>query len=332
MNDHPAEHFRCPADRLEAFIASAGRKVGMPDDKAAVLASLLTVNDLRGVFSHGTQQMLNYAGLMRDRDLNADPRVRTVRETASSALVDGDGGLGYFAAIVGAETVIAKAMDQGIAAAVTRNHGHIGAAGIYSRMGLANDLMMFVTSGHQLSLGPGKPLHAAAGGSPMSFSAPAGKEPPLVMDCGVMHDLYGGGHRDQIARLAPGLVLRGIGFGEICQSWGGLLSGLSVEPPSDRLFPGAYQGAMIVAIRVDLFADVAVFKREMDEYIQRIRQLKPIEGFDQAYAAGSIEHEREREYSQAGIPIGRDHQELLDRLAEELAIPAPWGAGSEAPT
>ena len=45
---------------------------------------------------------------MRDGKLNADPQVHTVRETPVSLLVDGDGGLGYFAAYQGTQTLIDK--------------------------------------------------------------------------------------------------------------------------------------------------------------------------------------------------------------------------------
>ena len=38
---------------------------------------------------------------MRDGQLNKDPQIEVVRETPVSALVDGDGGLGYFPAYQG---------------------------------------------------------------------------------------------------------------------------------------------------------------------------------------------------------------------------------------
>ena len=80
--------------------------------------------------------------------------------------VAGDGGLGYFAASLAARRVVEKAAAQGLAAAVTRDHGHIGAAGLYARQGLSQNLIMYVTSGHQLHLEPGRPFTHAAGGSP----------------------------------------------------------------------------------------------------------------------------------------------------------------------
>ena len=103
---------------------------------------------------------------------------------ALSLVVDGDGGLGYFPAYEGTKRVVEKAKGGGMGVMQSRNHGHFGAAGIYSRMALGHDLAAFVTSGHQLNLSPGDPVYNAAGGSPMSFCAPTGEEDALVLDFG----------------------------------------------------------------------------------------------------------------------------------------------------
>jgi LDH2 family malate/lactate/ureidoglycolate dehydrogenase len=207
---------------------------------------------------------------------------------------------------------------------MSRNHGHFGAAGLYARLTLEHDLICYVTSGHQLHLKPGQPLYSAGGGSPMAFSAPTCQEDPLVLDFGTMHDLYGG-RRDALARQAPGMVLRSIGLGEICQAWGGLLSGLRLDPePSRWKWPGANQGALVIALRLDLFVEPEEFRQQMDEYVRRVGQLQPLDGFAQSYMPGGIEAAREREYRREGVPVGPEHQKRLEELAEELGIETPW--------
>lgn len=326
MNTPPATYVSVPHQELRAFIAEVGRMVGLPGERANLLADLLVANDLRGVFSHGTRQMATYARLMRERRLNNQPHVQVVRETATSLLVDGDGGLGYFPAYDGTQLLIDKARSQGIAVLLTRNHGHFGAAGIYARLTLPHDLLAFVTSGHQLNLSPGQPIFAAAGGSPMSFSAPAASEDPLVLDFGAMHDLYADSpHRDEIARLAPGIVFRSLGLGAICQAWGGLLAGLPIDAArAAPQWPGANQGSLVITFRIDLFSDPARFKAEMDTYVRAVRALQPLEGFDQAYLPGGIEAAREREYRRVGVPLGPEHQHILDRLGSEFGVRPPW--------
>jgi len=326
MNLPPSTFIRVPHQKLHAFTSRAAQTVGLPEDKAELLAKLLTDNDLRGVFSHGTRQIATYAILMRDGKLNANPRPWVVRETPVSLVMDGDGGLGYFPTYEGTLRLIEKAKQSGIAVLQTRNHGHFGAAGIYSRLPLRHDLLTYVTSGHQLKLQPGQSHFDAAGGSPMSFSVPTLQEDPIVLDFGAIHDMYATSpHRDELVRLAPGTVFRSIGLGVICQAWGGMLAGIPLdEERAVKKFVGANQGSLVITFRIDLFMAPEQFKREMDEYARRVRTLKPLEGFDQAYLPGGVEAAREREYRERGVPVGPEHQQKLEELANELGIETPW--------
>jgi len=325
----PPEQFKAVAPQdMRAFISRIGQVVGLPEDKADFLAQRLVENDLRGVFSHGSQRMPIYVRQFRNGELNPDPRVRIVKETPVSLIVDGDGGLGYYPAFEGTLLLVNKAKEQGMAVLLTRNHGHIGAAGIYSRLTLGHDLLSFVTSGHQLHLSPGDPIFDAAGGSPFAFSAPTDKEDALVLDFGTMHDLYASSpYRDEIAGKTPGVVFRAVGMGAICQSWGGLLAGVPLNPNrATREYVGANQGSLVIAFKISLFMQPDQFKREMDEYVRAVRALQPLSGFDRAFLPGGVEAAREREYREMGIPVGPEHQTTLENTAAELGIVPPWAS------
>jgi len=325
VNNPPEAYTRIAAETLQPFVEALARAGGLVADKAQLLARLLTTNELRGVRSHGAQQVATYARLFRDGRLNPDPQLTVARETPVSAMVDGDGSLGYFASHEATTRAIDKAKQTGVAVAMTRNHGHFGAAGIYARMTLEHDLICYVTSGHQLNLEPGAPLDGAAGGSPMAFSAPAGEEASLVLDFGAMHDFYNDEIVAAVNDIAPGIVLRSIGLGEVCQAWGGLLSGLSIDAAKPRwTWPGANQGALFFVFRIDLFMEPAAFKAEMDEYVRRVRKLTPLKGFDEAFMAGGVEVAREAQYRRDGIPLGEGLIRRLSDVALELEVPTPW--------
>jgi L-2-hydroxycarboxylate dehydrogenase (NAD+) len=326
VNIPPETSVPVPAQVLQSFAQALGEAAGMPTDRASRLAELLTANDLRGVFSHGTQQLATYVRLVRDGSLNPAPAPSVVRETANSLLVDGDGGLGYFAADEGTDRLLAKVADSDVAVLVTRSHGHFGAAGLYARKTLGHDVLCFVTSGHQLDLRPGDPVHSAAGGSPMAFTAPTGEEDPLVLDFGTMHDLYADSpHRDEIGTLAPGLVHRAIGMGAVCQAWGGFLAGVPLDPArAGRRWPGANQGSMVVVLKIALFAPPEQFRAEMDAYVRAVRRLRPLTPGQRTYLPGGIEAERERAARLDGIAVGEEHRRLLAAAATGLGVPVPW--------
>ncbi len=329
MKQPPPDAIRVDPSRLHGFVHDVARALAIPEKQAEMLADFLIANDLRGVSSHGSALIQRYMNEIRSGRLNPVPEISTVHETENSVVVDGDGGLGYFPAYDATCKAIDKAERKGMAAMVTRNHGHIGAAGIYTRLSVPKDQIAFMTSGVQLNLNPGDQIYRAAGMSPMSFSAPAQTEPALVFDCGVTHDLQGENppppFRDAVARLTPGIVLRAIGFGTICQAWGGLLTGMPADGArANHPYSAAHQGAFFFTCRIDLFGDAESFKAEMDDYTARVRELEPLPDTAGAYLPGHLEVEYERSYRADGIPLGNGHQRRLAEVASELGIEPPW--------
>jgi LDH2 family malate/lactate/ureidoglycolate dehydrogenase len=331
MDHNAADAIRVSHEPLRSFAVDALEAVGMPTARAETLADLLVRMDLRGIHSHGTALLGNYwdrgyVRMLDERVVNPDPELDIVRETPVSVQVDGDGGLGYFPALDGTERAIEKATEQGIAVMATRNHNHFGGAGIYLQEAVDEDLLAFATSGHQLQLSPGDEIYEAAGGSPMAFCAPADEEEDILLDFGTMHDLYDTSpYRDAIAELAPGLVLRHIGMGSICQSWGGFLTGLALDGPREhQTYDMANQGALAIVFRIDLFEDPDRFKRKIDEYVRAVGELEPLDGFDESYLPGGVEAAREQKNRAVGVPVTPAHQATLETLADEYGLTVPW--------
>lgn len=325
MNRAPAEFSLVPADTLRDFIRAVFEKAGVPAESAIFLTERLVENDLRGVFSHGTRQAKDYVRLFRDGELNPDPKIKVLEETPTTLIIDGDGGLGYHPSYQLATRLVPRAQAMGIAVGITRNHGHFGAAGIYARIPLEHDLFCYVTSGHQLHLIPERSMLDAAGGSPMAFGLPTAEEPPFVLDFGAMHDLYTSSpHQEELIALAPSTVFRSFGLGCVCQALGGFLCGNPVDPErAQREWTGANQGSFIIVVDLNRFLPIAQFKAEMDAYSRAINQMQPLKGYDRAVMAGTLEWENERKRAVEGIPVGRQHAAILERLASEADLISP---------
>ena len=330
MNLPPKDAIRVAPEPMRQFAGAVLQKAGLGEEDAGLLARLLVLNDLRGVFSHGTRQLSAYVDHFQAGRLNPRPTVRVASDQGTTFAVDGDGGLGYFPAWRAAQLLVERCREHGIAAAITRNHGHIGAAGLYSRVPIEHGQIAYCTSGHELHLSADQSILEAAGGSPMSFAVPAGDEPPLVLDFGAMHDLYPGSpHVQELIRMAPSTVFRSLGLGAVCQAVGGFLTGVpfgegdGARREESRRWEGANQGAFMVAVEISRFLPPEKFIAQMQAYIGRVREMKPIEGYEPATLAGGLEWAREREWAESGIPVGERHRAVLVRVGEALGVPAP---------
>lgn len=327
MNRVPSDAIRVQSTTLRDLVSTLAQRAGAGEEQATLLADLLISNDLRGVFSHGSRQIKDYARLFRDGKLNPRPQIRTINESPATLLVDGDSGLGYFPSWDVAQRLVVKAREIGVGVGMTRNHGHFGGAGLYTRVAAAAGLIGYDTSGHQLLLAPGQGQIQAAGGSPMSFAIPAGEEPPLVLDFGAIHDLYNITEERQREMLEhyPSTLYRSFGLGTVCQVLGGFLAGVPLdEARAVKSYSGANQGALFVFIDPARFIDPAILAAELDAYHRMLAQLVPFAGTERATLPGRLEWEREREWATEGVPVGPRHRAELAEVAAEFGVTVPW--------
>ena len=322
MNVLPTEFTRIPVSTLTELVRRIFEKAGMSVEDALATAEILVRSDLRGVFSHGTRHARSYISLLLAGKMNPRPQLGVVHESATTAVIDGDGGLGLLPSLRAAQMATEKAKSMGLGAVVSRNHHHVGASGEYSRVAAAAGCVGFAVSSHysRMELMSGD-ITGAGGGSPMSFAFPNGTEPPLVLDMATRFLPK----TDEVIERFPSAVFKGLGLGATCRGLASIMAGLpDLHRTRDDLWPAADQGGFVLAIDLQRFIPLEVFKADMDGFIRACRQLDPAPGYSRADLPGNPEWEREREWSRIGIPIGPEHQAALERLAKELGIDSPF--------
>jgi len=105
-----------------------------------------------------------------------------VSETSSTALVDGNNGLGQPVARWAMQLAIDKAREVGSGTVAVRNSNHYGIAGYYAMMALEHDMIgMSLTNSSPLVVPTGG-RKAVIGTNPIAVAIPAGKERPWVLD------------------------------------------------------------------------------------------------------------------------------------------------------
>jgi len=321
FNVPPTSGIRVPSEDMCILVAALFEKAGTCRNDGEFIARLLVQTDLRGVFSHGTQKVPHYIQMMLDGRVNRRPNIRTVSETSTTRILDGDGGLGHFPCYHGTEWAISKAKEHGLAAITTNNHFHFGAAGQYTRMALEYACIGLAASSHRYSLDPENSILYASGESPISIAIPAGEQPPLVLDMGTALPPWD----VRLFKQYPWVYFRDLGLGAILQALGGILAGIykpEMRPPQSKW--ESDQGAFIAVFDVSRFFPAEEFKKEMDRFIGEAQNMKPFPGYKKAELSGGPEWQREREYARNGIPVSLEHQQSLEEIANKLDIETPF--------
>jgi LDH2 family malate/lactate/ureidoglycolate dehydrogenase len=314
---------RIPSTQLHKLAAALFEKSNTSLQHADLMARLLVETDLRGVFSHGTKQIPGYVRMMREGRVNPRPTVRVVRETRTTQVLDGDGGMGHIPCYEGTHWAVERAKEFGTAAVTTCNHFHFGGAGKYTRIALEHDCIGLAVSSHRLALDPKDSVQSASGGSPISLGFPAGDGPTLVLDTGATFIDWDAAHFER----DPWPFFKSLGLGAALQALGGILPG--IYKPQFQAPPSPWesnQGAFIAVYDVGCFMSVDEFKREMDRYMRQARDMVPLPGLERGELGGSVEWQRQRDYARDGIPMTTAHRQTLEEISEELGVAAPFAA------
>ena len=115
--------------RLKAFIAEALTKVGLPEQDASTCAGLMAEADLQGSDGHGVTRLPQYIRRIKAGGFNVRPNIQVVHDHLSTAVLNGDNGMGHLVMKRAAEMAIEKARTSGIAWVNSQFSNHAGQIG-----------------------------------------------------------------------------------------------------------------------------------------------------------------------------------------------------------
>ena len=342
-------------ERLKAFIQEAMVRLGLPEDDAATVATLMAQADLQGSDGHGISRLPQYARRIKAGGFNTRPNIRVVREQASTALINGDNGMGHLVMSRATEIAIEKAKVTGIGWVNSQFSNHAGPASLYASMPLAHDMIgLYFAVGNANHLPPWGGLDMLLSTNPIAAAIPAGAEKPIVLDMATTVAAYGkvktkalrgemmpvgwmidraGKPLTDPKRAEEGMLLplggmeagyKGFGLamiiGLIAGTLGGAAMGKDVVDFNHDDDSVTNTGQAIAAINVAAFGDVATFKAAVDTLVRDIRGSERIPGVDRITLPGERSAEARATRTRDGIPIAPALMRNLDQLADELGI------------
>lgn len=168
--------------QLKLFVESVFLKMGCSVSHAAMAAEALVAADLRGIDSHGVARLSGYIRLWEAGRINATPSIRIVHQTPSTAVLDGDSGLGLVVAQEAMQIAIEKAKQVGTGWVSVQNSNHFGIAGYHAMLALPHDMIGVAMTNASPLVAPTFSSDKMLGTNPIAVAAPAGKQPAFVAD------------------------------------------------------------------------------------------------------------------------------------------------------
>jgi LDH2 family malate/lactate/ureidoglycolate dehydrogenase len=169
-------------EQLKAFAHTVFLKIGCKETDAALAADTLLSADLRGVDSHGVARLSGYIRLWEADRINATPDIKVVHETPSTAVVDGDQGLGLVVAPKAMDIAMEKATSCGTGWVSVKNSNHFGIAGYHAMMALEKDMVGIAMTNASPLVAPTFANERLLGTNPIAVAIPTGEEPPFIAD------------------------------------------------------------------------------------------------------------------------------------------------------
>lgn len=169
---------------MEAFLVDAFKGYGVPEEDAKVVVDVLLESDRRGIESHGCNRFKPiYIDRIVDGIQNPVTNFEILRETPTTAVVDGHDGMGQVIGVRSMQMAIEKAKQYGMGMVAVRNSTHYGIAGYYTTMATTAGMIGITGTNARPSIAPTFGVENMLGTNPLTIGLPTDEEFPFVLDC-----------------------------------------------------------------------------------------------------------------------------------------------------
>lgn len=171
-------------DKIEEVMVKAFTHVGVPEMDAYLCADVLMESDRRGIESHGVNR---FKPIYIDRIMagiqQPITKIDVLKETATTAVLDANDGMGMVASHKAMKMAIDKAKQYGMGMVAVKNSTHYGIAGYYVTMATKENMIGMTGTNARPSIAPTFGVENMLGTNPLTIGLPTDEEFPFVLDC-----------------------------------------------------------------------------------------------------------------------------------------------------
>lgn len=340
------------ADSLHLWLQDLLTKLGVPVPHAGIVADSLVDAELCGLPSHGLSRVGIYVKRLKLGLVDADIRLRTIRETESTLLLDAQNGFGQVAMAEAADMAMKKASLSGVCAVAVRNSTHFGRAGYFAEAAARQGFVAITTTNSAARMAPWGSAEAMFGTNPLAIGIPC--EPwPFLLDMstsvaalgkiviaakagkaipeGWALDREGRPTTDAQAALDGTLLPvggpKGSGLALALDILSGVLSGAGFGKGVGSLYRDFTRpegcGHFMIVLNVAAFMPVELFRKCVAGYAAQIRAAKPAASDRPVILPGELEQQYKAQSLENGIALPAEvYRELLElSLLHDVTFP-----------
>jgi LDH2 family malate/lactate/ureidoglycolate dehydrogenase len=349
-NSRPSVKINCTDLVLLAqdLLVAAGADVS----NARAAAEIFVEADLRGMGGQGVDYVYYVLDCLKRGIIDGKAKPTIERETDSTALIDGNRGLGQPAALMAVEVATEKARKTGTATVVIKNSTDIFMIGAYSERLAGNGLIgMVLTSGPPL-VHPYGGVEKVLSTNPVSIAIPRRDHDPLVLDMATSalsgsRIRQAGYHGEAVppgtgigpdgksatdpAQIRKGAISplgghKGYGLALCIGLLCGPMTGSGVGPElSGWQATGETktQGHFFYAVDPGRFGDFDSFIERTERYISVIKNSRKASGVDEIRIPGERGAAARKRQERDGIEILEVTWKVISERAKELGVKTP---------
>jgi L-2-hydroxycarboxylate dehydrogenase (NAD+) len=171
-----------PVNVIHDFMIQVFERLGTPPEDARICANVLIASDLKGIESHGVGRLKYYYDRIQAGVQFTTTRFEIVKETETTAVVDGHHGMGHVIAYRAMRLAMDKARQYGLGAVTVRNGTHFGIAGYYPLMAAREGMIGLTVTNARPAIAPTFGTEPMLGTNPIAFAAPSDMDYEFCFD------------------------------------------------------------------------------------------------------------------------------------------------------
>ena len=174
----------CPWNLITDFVTDAFVGYGIPRDEAEMCTDVLLESDKRGIESHGCNRFKPiYLDRIKAGIQSPTTNFEILKETETTAVVDGHNGMGQVIGTRAMQMAIDKAKKYGMGMVVVRNSCHYGIAGYYTSMATEQGCIGMTGTNARPSVAPTFGTEGMFGTNPFTLGVPSDEAFDFNFDC-----------------------------------------------------------------------------------------------------------------------------------------------------